>query len=79
MRHCYEIKGTHRQRSYANRLDIIIINNQEKICIQIDVAVTTDRNVTENEGGRKKETKIQGFILVIIGAMGVVTKGLKNN
>jgi hypothetical protein len=29
--------------------------------------------------GGKKETKIQGFILVIIGASGVVTKGLENS
>jgi len=53
MRHCYGIKGTCRQRTYADRLDIIIINNQEKICIQIVVAITADRNVTEKEGGRK--------------------------
>jgi hypothetical protein len=52
MRQCYGIKGTHRQRSYANRLDVIIINNKEKTSILIDVAIPTDRNVTEEEGER---------------------------
>ena len=43
------MKGTHRQRSYANRLDIIIINNKEKTCILIDVTIPTDRNVIQKE------------------------------
>jgi len=51
------MKGTHRQRSYANRLDIIIINNKEKTCILIDVAIPTDRNVTEKEEERKLKHK----------------------
>jgi hypothetical protein len=57
MPHFCGIKGTHRQRSYVNRLDIIIINNKEKTCIQTDAAITADRNVTEEEGERKLKYK----------------------
>ena len=40
-----------------NRLDIIIINNKEKTCLLIDVAIPTDRNVAEKEGERKIKYK----------------------
>ena len=37
---------------------IIIKNKKDKICILIDVAVPTNRNMTQKEA--EKETKIQG-------------------
>jgi len=57
MPHFDGIKGAHRQRSYINRLDIIIINNKEKTCIKADAAITADGNVTEKEGERKLKSK----------------------
>jgi hypothetical protein len=75
----------------ANRPDIIIKNKKEKICGLIDVAIPADRNVVQKEAEMKFMykalcVKIQRMwnlkckiIPVIIGATGIVTKGLRKN
>jgi hypothetical protein len=84
-----ESRGTYTQVA-ANRPDIIIKNKKEKQCILINVAIPADRNATQKEQKRKKYKslciEIQRMwdikciiIPVIIGATGMVTKGLKNN
>jgi hypothetical protein len=74
----------------ANRSYIIIKNNKYKICLLIDVAIPSDRNVIQNETENKLKYKILNIEIqrmwnmkclvmpVIIGAMEIVTKGLKN-
>jgi hypothetical protein len=73
----------------VNRPDIIIKNKKDKIRLLIDVAVSSDRNVIQMETEKKlkyknQRTEIQRMqnvkcfvIPVIIGAMGIGTKGLK--
>jgi hypothetical protein len=62
----------------------------KKTCILLDLAIAADRNVTQKEGIRKLKYKILCIevqvckkecmiLLVIIGAMGVVTNGLKKS
>jgi len=41
-------RGTNRE-VLANRPDIIIKNKTDKICLLIDVAIPSDRNVIQNE------------------------------
>jgi hypothetical protein len=73
----------------ANRTDIIIKNMKCKICLLINVAVPSDRNVIQKESENKLQYKnlsieiqrmwnMKCFVIpVIIGATGIVTKGLK--
>jgi hypothetical protein len=74
----------------ANRPDIIIKNMKDKICLLMDVALPSDRNVIQRESEKKLKYKniisleIQGMwnmkcfaIPVITGATGIVTKGQK--
>jgi hypothetical protein len=73
----------------GNRPDIIIKNKKDKICLLIDVAIPSDRNVVNKEAEKKLKHKklsieIQRMwnmtclvIPVVIGATGIVTKGLK--
>jgi hypothetical protein len=41
----------------ANRSNIIIKNKKDKICLLIDVAISSDRNVTQKESGNKLKYK----------------------
>jgi hypothetical protein len=73
----------------GNRPDVIIKNKIDKICLLIDVALPSDRNVVNKETAKKLEYKnlsieIQRMwnmkcivIPVVIGVTGIVTKGLK--
>ena len=76
----------------ANRADIIIKNTKEKTCTLIDVAIPADRNVVQKEAEKKLKYKslcieIQRMwnnlkctiVPVIIGATGIVTRGLRKN
>jgi hypothetical protein len=72
----------------ANRPDMIIKNKKDKICLLINVAIPSNRNVIQKEPENKLKYKnlsieIQRMwnmncfvILVIIGATGIVTRGL---
>jgi hypothetical protein len=40
-----------------NRPDIIIKNNKDKICLLIDVAIPSDRNVIQKESEKKLKYK----------------------
>jgi hypothetical protein len=74
----------------ANRPNIIIKNKKDKICLLIDVATPSDRNVTQKESEKKLKYKnlnielqrmwnMKCFVIpVIIGATEIVTRGLKN-
>jgi hypothetical protein len=69
---------------------MIIINKKDKIYLLIDVAIPSDRNVIQKESEKKLKYKnlnieiqqmwnIKCFVIpVIIGATGIVTRGLKN-
>jgi hypothetical protein len=83
-------EGVHTDREVtANRPDIITENKKEKTCILIDVAIPADRNVMQKEAVKKLKynslcTEIQRMwymkcviVPVVIGAIGIVTKGLK--
>jgi hypothetical protein len=84
-----ESRSTNR-KVLRNRPVIIIKNKKDKICLLIDVAIPSDRNVVNKEAEKKLEYKnlsieIQQMrnmkclvIPVVIGATGIVTKGLKN-
>jgi hypothetical protein len=73
-----------------NRLDIIIKNKKDKVCLLIDVAIQSDRNVIQNGSNNKLKYEnlsieiqrmwnMKCFVTaVIIGATGIVTKLLKN-
>jgi hypothetical protein len=74
----------------ANRPDIIVKNKKDKTCTLIDVAIPTDRNVTQKEAEKKSKYKSLDIELqrmwnlkcctiipVIIGATGIVTKSLR--
>jgi hypothetical protein len=73
----------------TNRPNIIIKNKKDKICLLIDAAIPSDRNVTQEESEKKLKYKslsieIQRMwnmkcivIPLITGATGIVTKGLK--
>jgi hypothetical protein len=73
----------------ANRPNIIIKNMKDKICLLIDVAIPLDRNIIQKDSKKKLKYKnlsieIQrmwnmkcSVIPVIIGATGIVTRGLK--
>jgi hypothetical protein len=75
----------------TSRPDAIIKNKKEKTCILVDVAIPADRNVTQKEAEKKLKYKSLCIeikrmwnmkcmiMLVIIGANGIVTKGLKEN
>jgi hypothetical protein len=68
---------------------MIIKNMKDKICLLIDVAIPSDRNVVQKESEKKLKYKnlsieiqrmwnIKCFVIpVIIEAKGIVTKGLK--
>jgi hypothetical protein len=86
----YGIKGCTDREVPANTPDIIIKKKKEKTSIQIDAAITADRNVVQKEAGKKLKyrslcMKISRMwnmkcviIPVIIRAIGIATKGLKN-
>jgi hypothetical protein len=69
--------------------DIIIKNMKDKICLLIDVAIPSDRNVIQKESEKKLKYKnlsieiqrmwnMKCFVIpVIIGATGIVTRELK--
>jgi hypothetical protein len=73
----------------ANRPDIIIKNKKDKICLLIDVAIPSDRNVIQKDSEKKLKYKnssmeiqrmwnMKYFVIpVIIGATGIVTRGLR--
>jgi hypothetical protein len=70
----------------GNRSDIIIKNKKGKICLLIDVAIPSDRNVVNKEAEKKLKYKNLSIeiwnmkclvIPVVTGATGSVTKGLK--
>jgi hypothetical protein len=73
----------------ANRPDIIIKNIKDKICLLINVAIPSDRNVIQKESEEKLKYKnlsieiqriwiMKCFIIpVIIGATEIVNKGPK--
>jgi hypothetical protein len=75
----------------ANRPDIIIKNMKYKICLLIDVAIPSDRNVIQKESEKKLKYKnlsieiqrmwnMKCFVIpVIIAVTGIVTIGLKKN
>jgi phosphoenolpyruvate synthase/pyruvate phosphate dikinase len=75
----------------ANKPDIIIKNKKEKTCILTDVAIQTDRNITQREAEKKLKhkslcTEIQRMwnvkcvvIPAVTGATGIVTRGLRKN
>jgi len=53
-----ESSSTYRDREVtANRPDIIIKNQKEKTCTQIDVAIPADRNVVKKEAEKKLKYK----------------------
>jgi hypothetical protein len=72
-----------------NRPDTMIKNKKDKICLLIDVVVPSDRYVIQNESEEKLKYRnlsieiqlmwnMKCFVIpVIIGATGIVTKGLK--
>jgi hypothetical protein len=85
-------QGVHTDREVTeNRPDIIIRNKKEKTCILIDVAIPADRNVTQKEA--EKKLKYESLYIeikrmwnrkcmiipVVIGATGMVTRGLRKN
>jgi hypothetical protein len=72
-----------------NRPDIIIKNMKDKICLLIDAAVPSDGNVIQESEKKLKyknlsieiqrKWNMKGFFIpVIIGAAGIVARGLKN-
>jgi hypothetical protein len=73
----------------SNRPDIIFKNMKDKICLLIDVAIPSDRNVIQKESENKLKYKnlsigiqrmwnMKCFVIpVITGATGTVTVGLK--
>jgi hypothetical protein len=83
------ITGTPTDRDVrSNRPDIIIKNKKDRICLLIDVAVASDRNIIQESEKKLKYKNLNIEIqrmwnmkccvtLVIIGATGIVTKGLK--
>jgi hypothetical protein len=42
----------------ANRPDIIIKNKKDKICLLIDVAIPSDKNIIQKEAEKKLKYKI---------------------
>jgi hypothetical protein len=70
----------------ANRLDIIVKNKKYKTCLLIDVAIPSDKNVTQKEAEKKLKYKnlsieiqrmwnMNCFVIpVIIGATGIVSR-----
>jgi hypothetical protein len=72
----------------ANRSDIIIKNKEDEICLLIDVAIPSDRNVIQEPEKKLKYKNLsieiqrmwnmKCFIMpVITGTTGTVTEGLK--
>jgi hypothetical protein len=73
----------------ANRSEIIVKNVKDRICLLIDVAIPSDRNVIRKEAEKKSKYEnlsveiqlmwnMKCFVIpVIIGAMGIVSKSLK--
>jgi hypothetical protein len=73
----------------AKRPDIIIKSMKDKTCLLIDVVIPSDRNVIQKESENKLKYKnlsieiqriwnMKYFVIpIIIGATGIVTKGLK--
>jgi len=53
-----ESGGTHKQRSTANRPDIIIKHKKEKTCILLDVAIPADRNSMHKAAEKKLITRL---------------------
>jgi hypothetical protein len=73
----------------AAEKSIIIIKMKDKICLLIDVAIPSDRNVMQESEKKLKYKNLnieiqrmwimKCFVMpVITGATGIVTKGLKN-
>jgi hypothetical protein len=75
----------------TNRPDIIIKNRKDKICLLIDVAIPSDKNVIQKESEKKLIYKnlsieiqrmwnIKCFVIPVInGATGTATTELKKN
>ena len=75
----------------ANKPDIIIKDKQEKTCMLIDMAIPSDRNTSVKVAEKLSKykdleieiTKMWGLktitVPVVIGALGVVTKGIKKH
>jgi hypothetical protein len=73
----------------ANKLDIIVKNKKDKTCLLIDVAIPSDKNVTQKETENKLKYKnlsieiqrmwnMNCFVIpVIIGATGIVSRSLQ--
>ena len=87
-------QAVHREREKevtANKSDITIENQKEKICTLIDVAIPADRDVVQKEAEKKLKYKrlcIEikrmwnlkcTIIPVINGTSGIVTRGLRKN
>jgi hypothetical protein len=80
-------QGVHTGREViANKPDIIHKNKKEKTCVLIDVAIQVDRNFTRKEAEQKLKYKslcmwkMKCMIIpMVIGATGIVTKGLRKN
>ena len=74
-----------------NKPDIIIKDKQQKICILIDMAIPSDRNTSVKVAEKLSKykdleieiTKMWGLktrtVPVVIGALGVVKKGIENH
>jgi len=75
----------------ANRPDITLKNKKDKTCTLIDVALPAERNVVQKEEEKLLKYKCLcieikrmwdlkcTFVLVIIGATGIVTRSLRRN
>jgi hypothetical protein len=53
-----ESNGTHKQKSTANRPDIIIKHKKEKTCILLDVAIPVYRNSMHKAAEKKLNTRL---------------------
>ena len=73
----------------ARRLDLIIVNKERNTCQIVDFAIPRDHRVETNKGKREKYqdlarelqvlwNKKVSVIPIVIGALGTVTKTLRN-
>jgi hypothetical protein len=78
-------------RSKCDRPDIRFKNKKDKVCVLIDAAIPSDRNIIQKESEKKLKYRnlsidiqrmwnMKCFVTPgIIGATGIVTKGLKKS
>jgi hypothetical protein len=83
-----ESRGTNKE-VLANRPDFIIKSKKDEICLLVDVAILSDRNVIQKETEKKLKYKnlnieiqrmwsMKCFVIPVITVVtGIVTKGLK--